>query len=482
MLNTIGLGGNRDDYVAYGSISLNVPRIQNTTMYVGSDDAVKVWLNGVLVHHIPVDRGASDYQDAFPVTLKKGKNILLVAVYERTIRWSGFFGFKRGTAYSLLITPVVKVGPAQRPPMYWVDAKTGTLHRLIGNEVENFVPEVQKATSLAIDTTANRIYWTEEMGNSRGKIKRANLDGSNVQILATLYGVPHSIAIDTTRSKLYWTNSRGRIQQSNLNGKQIRNLVQNLKVPDNITIDVAGAKLYWTEASGSIRRANLNGKGIENIASGLGTLSGIAVSGNRLYWTEITGKNSGKIGRANLNGSNFGTLATLRSAPANIAVDAVGNKLYWTDSGGNVRRANLNGRNIKQVVSSLPSLADLALGSASDTTAAAPANSSLASSETPTPDATQLLTNYPNPFNPETWIPYQLAEPADVTLTIYGMNGEVVRQLALGHQAAGVYQSRSRAAYWDGKNELGEPVASGIYFYTLIAGDFTATRKMLIRK
>lgn len=98
------------------------------------------------------------------------------------------------------------------------------------------------------------------------------------------------------------------------------------------------------------------------------------------------------------------------------------------------------------------------------------------------PKETALLANYPNPFNPETWIPYQLAKPADVTLTIYAINGQVVRQLALGHQLAGIYQSRSRAAYWDGRNALGEPVASGIYFYTLKAGDFTATRKMLIRK
>ena len=98
------------------------------------------------------------------------------------------------------------------------------------------------------------------------------------------------------------------------------------------------------------------------------------------------------------------------------------------------------------------------------------------------PEATSLLPNYPNPFNPETWIPYQLTKPVDVTLTIYAADGVVVRTLALGHQAAGMYHNKSRAAYWDGRNEQGEPVASGVYFYTLTAGDFTATRKMLIRK
>ena len=95
---------------------------------------------------------------------------------------------------------------------------------------------------------------------------------------------------------------------------------------------------------------------------------------------------------------------------------------------------------------------------------------------------TALLTNYPNPFNPETWIPYQLAKPAEVTLTIYNMRGVVVRTIALGHQAAGVYTSRSRAIHWDGRNMFGEKVATGLYFYTLKTGDFSATRKMLIRK
>ena len=98
------------------------------------------------------------------------------------------------------------------------------------------------------------------------------------------------------------------------------------------------------------------------------------------------------------------------------------------------------------------------------------------------PTQTGLLPNYPNPFNPETWLPYQLARPSDVTVRIYGIDGALVRTLSLGHQPAGIYHGRSRAAYWDGRNALGEPVASGVYFYTLTAGDFAATRKMLIRK
>ena len=99
-----------------------------------------------------------------------------------------------------------------------------------------------------------------------------------------------------------------------------------------------------------------------------------------------------------------------------------------------------------------------------------------------TPTETVLLANYPNPFNPETWIPYHLANASDVEITIFDARGSVVRMLTLGHRTAGYYTSRSRAAYWDGKNEVGESVASGVYFYTLSAGDFTATRKMIILK
>ena len=98
------------------------------------------------------------------------------------------------------------------------------------------------------------------------------------------------------------------------------------------------------------------------------------------------------------------------------------------------------------------------------------------------PDETALLQNYPNPFKQETWIPYRLAEAADVTLTIYAADGQIVRQLVLGHQPAGFYEDRARAAHWDGKNALGESVSSGIYFYTMTANDFHATRKMLFRK
>ena len=98
------------------------------------------------------------------------------------------------------------------------------------------------------------------------------------------------------------------------------------------------------------------------------------------------------------------------------------------------------------------------------------------------PQLTQLLQNYPNPFNPETWIPYHLAHDADVQLAIYDTQGVVVRLFDLGHQAAGYYTDRTKAAYWDGRNQFGESVGSGVYFYHLSAVDYSAMRKMVILK
>ena len=152
-------------------------------------------------------------------------------------------------------------------------------------------------------------------------------------------------------------------------------------------------------------------------------------------------------------------------------------KVYWMER-GSLRRADLNGENVVDVITGLGTSAHLVLGTMPMDVGAPAAPAAVASLSR----KNALLANYPNPFNPETWIPYQLAEPAEVSISIYAVNGSLIRTMALGHQAAGIYQFKSRAAYWDGRNALGEPVASGVYFYTLTAGDFSATRKMLIRK
>jgi hypothetical protein len=98
------------------------------------------------------------------------------------------------------------------------------------------------------------------------------------------------------------------------------------------------------------------------------------------------------------------------------------------------------------------------------------------------PSQTQLLANYPNPFNPETWIPFELADDAEVTVTIYDVQGKRIRQLQLGQVTAGRYVTADQAAYWDGKTETDEVVSSGTYFYQLRAGGYTEARKMVILK
>ena len=90
--------------------------------------------------------------------------------------------------------------------------------------------------------------------------------------------------------------------------------------------------------------------------------------------------------------------------------------------------------------------------------------------------------NYPNPFNPETWIPYSLVEDSDVIIKIYDVNGILVRKLKLGHRTAGVYKTKTSAAYWDGKNSYGEDLSSGIYFYSLEADEFKSVKKMTLKK
>ena len=482
MVKAIGLGNGNyyiEHHVAYGSLSLYSPRKQNTTMYVGSDDAVKVWLNGVLVHNNPADREAHDYQDTFSVTLKQGRNILLVAVYNGLRNWIAFFGFEKDAVYSLAPTAVVHIGAAERPPIYWIDTDNGTLRRLIGDEVENLLPGVQNAISLTV--AQNKIYWTEDTGGNTSTVKRANLEGSNVRVLATLQSVPTSITVDTANSKLYWTNSRGRIQTVNFNGGVVTNLIQNLKEPNTITLDTAGSKLYWGEPD-SIWRADLNGQNREVFAPNLGELWSIAIAGRRIYSIERpAGEQHWQIRSSTLDGlTPTQTLATLQSKPLGLAVDTTGGKLYWMNADGKIQRANLNGGNIQNVVTGLRAPKDIVLGIPTPTNPAAPGNTALVAHLPPV--ETQLLANYPNPFNPETWIPYELATDTNVQILIYDGRGSIVRRLGLGHQLAGTYTDRSQAAYWDGRNTFGEPVASGLYFYQLQTDTVSLLQKMLIVK
>ena len=415
----------------------------------------------------------------------------------------------------------ISIPTTEHPPMYWLtEGSPVKLQRLrsVSSPVETLwessSPVTNNRTHLAIDTVGDKLYWTEQIDGSRSEIKRINLDGDlKVQKLATVNSVLLSITVDPKRRKLYWTNSLGRIQRANLNGKQIKTLVQNRNDPKNLIVDVQGRKLYWAEGL-SIWRANLNGKNIQNVltaSSATGEVhivSSITIAGRKIYWNQseidatkyltdnpigmLFGHFGARILRANLNGSDIKELVASGGIQSfDFAVDTASDALYYLrqhpifPAPSHIIRLDLNSSEEEIAVYYEPigGPKTLALGASLDAVAAVSMSSSLAAApQVATPDQTALLVNYPNPFNPETWIPYHLATAGDVAITIYDVRGTVVRQLDLGHQREGYYTGRSRAAYWDGRNALGEPVASGIYFYTLTAGDFTATRKMLIRK
>ena len=372
--------------------------------------------------------------------------------------------------------------PSTFPPVYWIE-DNAIYYRPAGGEKETLDMQINGTLTggLAVDMEGERIYWTEEIGR-QGKIQSANLDGGDVQLVREIRAVPYGVAVGSDKGNnrwVYWTASTGKIQRIKVNRSGFNgNLVSGVNSPTHIAFDQDQHKLYWTEDD-RIRAVAANGKGKkEDVVENLEELGGIAVADGVVYWTEQTGPGQGRVKSVNSSGSGQKLLAVLESVPEGIAVDPVGGKVYWTTSLGGIESTPVTGA-IETVVrgEDIPTTG-IALGNRSSIPASptAPSISSVGSM------ASVLLANYPNPFNPETWIPYQLSESADVSVSIYAVNGHLIRTLNLGHQAAGVYQSRSRAAYWDGRNEFGERVASGLYFYTLTAGDFTATRKMLIRK
>ena len=477
-----------------------------------------------------------------------------------------------------MISPVVHVGAASRPPMLWVDG--GAIYALVGASPQRFASSVDNALNITV--AGGKVYWTEKTGESGGTINSANLNGSGVTELASIFATPMGIAVDVTNSKLYWTNSAGRIQSANLDGSRITNELQNLASPMDIAL--AGGNAYWTQG-GNVRFVNLRGqKVVRNVSTGMDTAGSLAIGGGKVYWTETTGESGGTVNSANLNGTGATQLASILAAPIGIAVDGARSKLYWSNARGRIQSANLDGSGIKNVVSGLGSPGELVLSNSIATPTAATTttrttttaskydlnsdgtvdntdaglvadamgtsnarydvngdgtvnfldlllvfdNRDPGAAGAPTivgmkmsaaqidiieeqidlliatndrspaamrtliylqqllvtarPEKTQLLANYPNPFNPETWIPYELATDTNVRITIYNTQGVVIRSLQFGHQSAGYYVGRDRAAYWDGRNALGEQVASGLYFYQLETDEMSLMRKMVILK
>ena len=277
------------------------------------------------------------------------------------------------------------------------------------------------------------------------------------------YSVPMGIAVDSARSKLYWTNSSGKVKRANLNGKRIQNVVDGLGSPGEILFadslqiktTTTPAKKPTTTASAAQSKYDVNKDGkVDNIDAGL--VADNLGTTNTKY--DVT--NDGKVDFLDLL-----LVFDNRDEGAAAAPTIVGMKLSTVQIDRIQEQIDLliaTGDRSPSAMKTLIYLQQLIA--------------------TARPEKTQLLANYPNPFNPETWIPYELATDTDVRITIYNTQGVVIRTLELGHQSAGYYTGRDQAAYWDGRNAFGEQVASGIYFYQLETDEMSAMRKMVILK
>ena len=424
--------------------------------------------------------------------------------------------------------------------LYWSEWNTGKIHRsnLDGTDVEDvFTTGTKRIFGIAVDADRRKLYWTDP--EFPPKIQQANLDGTDGKVIITTELSPRGIALDTDERKIYWTNSEAlKIQRSNFDGSNIEDLViDGLRWPSGIALNTDEGKMYWADGSAGVRRSNLNGTDVETlVVKDVARPNDVAldINNGKIYWTNYEAlkiqranldgtkvedlaefpriprgialdikedkiysteahRNTGAgiIRRWNLDGTERQTLLTPRfielektrlSEPSGIAVDPYRGKIYWTDlNPGRIHRANLDGTDAEDFVTGVDWGRSIAL----DLTQAID-SLSVVNHQGKQPTlwgrirGNALLPNFPNPFNPETWIPYQLAEATHVRIQIYDIFGNLVRELDLGEQPAGDYLSRQRAVYWDGRNDMGEAVGSGVYFYTLETGDYQTTRRMTV--
>ncbi|RKU12105.1 hypothetical protein C6501_11375 [Candidatus Poribacteria bacterium] len=438
--------------VLYGSMVLYSPREQQTTIFVGTDGHHKIWLNGEYVHN---DLGFQrsyflDYDMFFSVTLKQGINMLLVAI-DGGYWFNCFLGFAEGTEYTVVPPDVRLTFSTSETNLLTGDTFTLNLNAenitdLAGWQTDIvFDPNVLEAVEVTegdfLKSEGSATFFQGgTIDNTGGKIKgmfaarqsEGGVSGTGT-LLSVTFMAKAGAETQITLENFEFGASDGTIIPT---------------VPPNITITV-GEYPAWD--------VNQDGRGsildLILVAQDLG--SGAPAN----LRTDVNRDGVINVQDLIIVSQHIGESTDSAASPV-LAMD---NKEFtlimvqaWIDQ---AQAANDGSLAFRQGIENLQKLLASML-----------------------PEKTTLLANYPNPFNPETWIPYHLAKPANVTLTIYAANGAIVRTLALGHQAAGIYQSRSRAAHWDGKNSVGESVASGVYFYTLTAGDFTATRKMLILK
>ncbi len=451
MIDVLGWEKLEQDNVIYGSIALNSPREQETKMFVGADDGHKIWLNGDLVRKDLNMWSADDYRSNFPVTLKQGKNILLVAVDTQGGTWSGHFGFQTDTEYTLL--PSAGIGYAIfNDEINSGDTFTLDIYAEDATDLAEWQFDIAFDPLLLEAIEVRKGYFLESKGGATA-FQEGTIDNHAGQIIGLSEAGRNGNSVSGTGLLLSVTFAAraGGETQLALNNFQLSDSSGRAipAGPHEITL-VVKHQLTW----------DVNGDGQVNILDLVLVAQDLGKPASVNSRTDVNGDGTINILDLVLVAQHLGE-STTGAAPAIIAIEEVkGLDTSTVQAWIEQARAEDDGSlAFQEGIANLERLLAALI-----------------------PKETALLPNYPNPFNPETWIPYQLSEPAEVTLTIYTVNGAKVRTLQLGLMPAGIYQSRSRAAYWDGRNNVGEPVASGIYFYTLKAGEFTSTRKMLIRK
>ena len=451
------------DGVIYGSVSLHLPQQQDTTMYVGSHRKAKVWLNGSFIYENSRNSWYRDYQDLFPVTLQQGKNVLLVATNTSDSGGNfAFFGFEPGTEYTVANPGVGYTffpTPIHTGDTFTLDLRAENITDLAGWQFDiAFDPTILEAVNVSEGnflkmgggTTFFQSGTIDNVAGAIMKLNAARLSGGGISGTGTLVQVTFK-AKSAGETELALQN----FQFGSTTGEaipagphQIRITVEEGLATGDVNRDGVVSILDLILIAQQLGRRVAAGSPVDLNGDGVVSILDLILTARSL------GNTTASAAPVALNPDFIGTVEATGIDSEMIAA--------WI---AQARLEDDGSLAFKQGIEILENLLASLI-----------------------PEETALLANYPNPFNPETWIPYQLAQSAEVTLTIYDMNGRLVRHLAMGHQAAGMYRSRSRAIYWDGRNQLGESVASGLYFYTLTvrsetgANDFTTARRMLVLK
>ncbi len=444
--NNIGemLGHDPPDGSIYGTVSVYSPREQETTLHVGADNGVKVWLNGIVVYENLGIFGSGDYTDFAPVTLRAGKNILLVAVGIGGSIHNGKFGFKPGTEYTVStgVGYTLSKTPIHLGDTFTLEIRAENVPDLAGWQFDlDFDP-----------TTLEAVSVTEGDFLQAGGVSTFFHGGSIDNAVGKITG------LSAARLASQGATGTGVLLQVEFKAKlagETQLTMQNFQFAaaggDSIS---AGLPEIYLTVEGQLATGDVNGDGIISI---LDMVLIVRQLGQSVPPNSAVDLNSdGVVSILDLVRVAQGIAGSSAAPPKGAeSVDAAMIESWIAQA----RLEDDGSLVFKQGIAMLETLLASLI-----------------------PKSTALLRNYPNPFNPETWLPYQLAEDVEVQITIYDVQGAVVRRLDFGYQRAGYYTDRSEAAYWDGRNDLGESVGSGIYFYQITAGNYSFSRKLVILK